>query len=67
VRLEFLELEEKILTLPKPHYYLQNPSNWGDALIHQGTLKFFNSIGLSPKKYIFPTNGLLCCKLQVEV
>lgn len=27
-------------------YYLANPGNWGDALIRQGTLKFFRDYGI---------------------
>ena len=33
-----------------PVYYLSNPGNWGDALIRQGTLKFFDKIGLDFKE-----------------
>jgi hypothetical protein len=29
-----------------PVYYFRNSGNWGDALIRQGTLKFFRDIGL---------------------
>lgn len=28
-------------------YYLANPGNWGDALIRQGTLKFFRDYGIN--------------------
>lgn len=30
----------------KKVYYFANPGNWGDALIHRGTLKFLAAIGL---------------------
>jgi len=30
----------------RPVYYISNRGNWGDALIRQGTLKFFHDIGL---------------------
>jgi len=36
----------KSKTIKKPIYYLANPGNWGDALIRQGTLKFFSDINL---------------------
>ena len=31
----------------KPVYYIPAPGNWGDALIREGTLKFFKDIGLN--------------------
>ncbi len=36
-----------------PVYYLSNPGNWGDALIRQGTLKFFKKIDLDYKELSF--------------
>ena len=29
-----------------PVYYYPNPGNWGDALIREGTRRFFEDIGL---------------------
>jgi exopolysaccharide biosynthesis predicted pyruvyltransferase EpsI len=45
---EFSQLAKVIrdTCLRRPVYYIGNKGNWGDALIRQGTLRFFRDIGL---------------------
>lgn len=41
---------ELLKNSPTPRLYMANPGNLGDALIREGTLKFFSSIGLDYKE-----------------
>ncbi len=52
MRLEFYRLAEDIIRLAgnKPVIYVSNDGNWGDALIHAGTLAFFRHFNIKYKE-----------------
>jgi len=43
----------------KPVYFICNAGNWGDALIRQGTLKFFRDIGLRFYELLLPRGNFV--------
>lgn len=43
-----MALEDFIKENQKPVYYMPNPGNWGDGLIHWATIRFFRKINISP-------------------
>jgi exopolysaccharide biosynthesis predicted pyruvyltransferase EpsI len=50
-------MREILESSPLPRLYMANPGNLGDAVIRQGTLKYFNEIDLTYEEVVRPPKG----------